>query len=299
MPALLLLLSGAAAFAPAAQRSLSMTPPLAPARAAQPQMVGTVGKILALPTMYALMSVNEYVTHRYFQHAEFNKQAFLQRASQLLTGKPIKVRGGGHVEHHAETYDDMSLKNDERWKRTPAAASLNDDVFRGTAFSWKVSGLMCIQMLPTTLPAYAALGFTLPATVALLLPSMLLHALLWNALHPPMHGLGNVPISYGAPSSTLSRFLNSRYFKWIYENHMGHHVLGGQCNYNVCCPLTDHLVGTFVPTKDWAPKMRPLPRGAEIIAPAVAPRGVPQLPEPAAAAPERVPALVMREQRDE
>ncbi len=32
------------------------------------------------------------------------------------TGDPVapKVPGDGHVEHHAETYDDMSLKNDER-----------------------------------------------------------------------------------------------------------------------------------------------------------------------------------------
>ena len=28
----------------------------------------------------------------------------------------IKLKGGGHVEHHAETYDDMSLKKDERWR---------------------------------------------------------------------------------------------------------------------------------------------------------------------------------------
>ena len=26
-----------------------------------------------LPTMYALMSLNEYMTHRYFQHLEFNR----------------------------------------------------------------------------------------------------------------------------------------------------------------------------------------------------------------------------------
>ena len=32
-----------------------------------------------------------------------------------------KVKGGGHVEHHAETYDDMSLKTDEKWMNTPAA----------------------------------------------------------------------------------------------------------------------------------------------------------------------------------
>ena len=29
--------------------------------------------VAALPTMYCLMSLNEYMTHRYFQHLEFNR----------------------------------------------------------------------------------------------------------------------------------------------------------------------------------------------------------------------------------
>ena len=62
---------------------------------------------------------------------------------------------------------------------------------------------------------------------------------------------------------------------------MGHHVLGGQCNYNVCCPMTDHLLGTYVPVEEWQQKMRPLPVNAVVRGPVVAPRsfgGVPQLP---------------------
>ena len=35
----------------------------------------------------------------------------------------------------------------------------------------------------------------------LLLPGMLVHALVWNMLHPPMHGLPKVPASVGAPSA--------------------------------------------------------------------------------------------------
>ena len=32
------------------------------------------------------------------------------------------------VEHHAETYDDMSLKKDAKWRQTKAAASLDSDI---------------------------------------------------------------------------------------------------------------------------------------------------------------------------
>ena len=351
-----------AAFALLAGVAVSFAPPMAVARAgvstpttqlahlaaaprAAPPAMSAVGALrvaAAMPTLYALMSVNEYMTHRWYQHAEFNKEPLLQKLWCMLTFAKVapKIRGGGHVEHHAETYDDMSLKKDERWLRTPAAKSLDSDVFRGTAFSWKVTALMCIQMLPTTLPAFALLGFSLPATFALFFPAMALHGAMWNALHPPMHGeptflrglpfscfeplfsrffscvfsfffsspppppppiariipqmphsqfpqhitrmfshsltgLGRVPLSYGLPSRWLDWLRETKYFKYIYQNHIGHHVLGGQCNYNVCCPLTDHLLGTYVPQNMWEPQMRPLPQGALRRGEPLAPEGMP------------------------
>ena len=61
-----------------------------------------------------------------------------------------------------------------------------------------------------------------------------------------------------------SRRFQSRSCAWllvraVYENHQGHHVLGGQCNYNVCCPGTDHLLGTRTPTAIWSKRMRSVP----------------------------------------
>jgi len=261
----------------------------------------TVSKFLvSIPTLYALMSVNEYITHRWYQHEEFNRDHFFQRMCQRIAlvfrGRPlfkpdgrinfIKIRGGGHVEHHAETYDDMSLKKDDRWRKTKAAASLDSDPFRGTAFTWGVTGLMTIQMLPTAIPTFALLGFSLLQTMAVLLPGMLVHALVWNMLHPPMHGLPRVPSSYGAPSWVMGALINTGYFKYIYENHQGHHVLGGQCNYNVCCPLTDHLLGTYVKPGVWSKKMRavPGPDATERWGVPVEPAGVPVAPIIAAGA---------------
>ena len=204
------------------------------ARACDTQMVSTLGCVAAAPALYALMSINEYITHRWYQHEEFNKSGPLQRLAAFFLrrdpSKQIKIYGGGHVQHHAETYDDMTLKKDPRWRRSPAALSLDSDKWRGTAFTWQVTGLMTIQMLPSTLPVFALLGFNLLQTFAVLMPGMLLHALVWNMLHPPMHGLPDVPFRVGAPSSWLAPLRNTKYFKYIYENHMGHHVLGGQCN---------------------------------------------------------------------
>ena len=58
-----------------------------------------------------------------------------------------------------------------------------------------------------------------------------------------MHGLPDVPLSIGYPSSTL-KFLNgSPFFEYLRLNHIGHHVASGRSNYNVCCPGMDHVVG--------------------------------------------------------
>ena len=190
-------------------------------------LLGVKRALISVPVLYALMSVNEYATHRWYQHEEFNRNhgfnQFFQRLLRIVASRPlftkdgrvniVKLKGGGHVEHHAETYDDMSLKKDERWRKTPAAASLDSDISRGTAFSWGVTGLMTIQMLPTTLPVFALMGFSLLETFTVLLPGMLIHALVWNMLHPPMHGLPPVKLKYGAPSWPLEGLRNTGYFK--------------------------------------------------------------------------------------
>jgi len=212
--------------------------------------------VLAGPALYSLMSVNEYFTHRYYQHAEYNKASFFQGLANVFN-LPKKIRGGGHVEHHAETYDDMLLKtDDEKWMKTQAALSLNNDPWRGTAFTWQVTAMMTAQMIPTTFPVFMGLlKFSFAQTLSIFIPGMLLHALVWNALHPNMHGLPEVPITAGAPSSWLAPLRNTWYFRYLYQNHEGHHVLGGQKNFNVACPLTDHLVGSYVREIKWRPKV--------------------------------------------
>jgi hypothetical protein len=42
---------------------------------------------LAVPTMYAVVSFNEYVTHRWFQHAEFNKTDWMKALWCKVTGE--------------------------------------------------------------------------------------------------------------------------------------------------------------------------------------------------------------------
>lgn len=216
----------------------------------EPVKMIAANAVLAAPVMYSLMSANEYATHRWFQHAEMSKVGWWK-----ALGLP-KVKGGGHVEHHAETRDDMSLKvDDPKWVTTPAAKSLDSDTYRGTAFTWLTSAIMTMQMTLTAAPIFKfVLGFSMKSFFIMLMPSMLLHTLVWNCLHPNMHGLPDIPITEGPPAKALAFLRNSSYFKWLYTNHEGHHVVGGQGNYNVCCPGTDHVLGTFVKEDDWRPR---------------------------------------------
>lgn len=214
---------------------------------------------LGVGSMYFMMSYNEYVTHRYFQHAEINLVGAFQSARARWSSIP-RADGAGHIEHHAETRDeDMSLKiDDPRWVTTQAAKKLDDtkDPWRGTAFSWPVTGIMTMQMLPQVYPWFLlVLGWDFSTTSIFFGGSMILHALIWNALHPNMHGLPDVPLSEGAPSFVLAGLRGSPYFQYLYDNHAGHHVSGGKTNYNVACPMFDHILGTFEETPVWKAKL--------------------------------------------
>lgn len=66
----------------------------------------------------------------------------------------------------------------------------------------------------------------------------------------------SVPLSAGPPSSIFAQYTHNWFFRFLYTNHQGHHVLGGTCNFNVCCPGADHLFGTYVKESVWRKNMK-------------------------------------------
>ncbi|CAE8736340.1 unnamed protein product [Polarella glacialis] len=91
-----------------------------------------------------------------------------------------------------------------------------------------------------------ALPLPPPLGTAALVAGLSLHAMVWQTLHPAMHLLPDPPITYGFPGWSLAALRQSRYFRFLYANHEGHHrVPGAHGNYNVCFPLADHLFGTY------------------------------------------------------
>ena len=76
-------LSSATAPALLPARPLAATRPLVatrPARHAQPAMfLGVRKALISVPVLYVLMSLNEYATHRWYQHEEFNRNHAFNR----------------------------------------------------------------------------------------------------------------------------------------------------------------------------------------------------------------------------
>jgi len=280
---LLAQLAFASAFSPAAStvsRSTAKCKPALTTMHAEGLVVTAIRHTVALPTMYALLSAHEYMTHRYLMHLG-DRRSLKKWITQALRIDRLAAEDNGHMEHHAETLDNMGLRNDTRWRLSPASVALDHDQFRGTAFNWQNYAIVALTMPIYVVPVFALMGWSLEQTMAIFLPSVLLHMLVWNALHPPMHGMPFVPAHVGPPSWVLAGFLRrGRIGRWLYLNHAGHHVLRGKANYNVVCPLADHLFGTYVPPERWMGEMQLTPEGQSIRGPVVAPKGVPDSLQP-------------------
>lgn len=201
--------------------------------------------VAGILVMYAIMSFNEYVAHRYYQHLGINKEPLYRWFRKTFNLDAAK--SSGHVEHHKETLDDMTL--DQR-----PHPVLDGDPFRGTAFSWYVSFLMTTEIAIQSYPVLWLMGWSFKASTAALFVGLVFHAAVWQTLHPAMHELPDPPLAYGIPGWSLKWIRNSGYFRWLYMNHEGHHrVMGAHGNYNVCFPLMDHLFGTYsgyIPPKE-------------------------------------------------
>merc|ERR1719188_1354490 len=192
--------------------------------------------------------MNEYVVHRYYQHLGINKLGWVRRIRNRLN-----MKSRGHVEHHKETLDDMSLDI----KPDPI---LDNDPFRGTAFSWSVSAVMTLEIAIQSYPWLWLCGWSFKASTIALLVGLGLHAAVWQTLHPNMHLLPDPPVTYGVPGWSLKFLRNTGYFKFLYMNHEGHHrAPGAHGNYNVCFPLADHMFGTYVGV---IPPKEPQPQAA-------------------------------------
>jgi len=186
--------------------------------------------------LYIIISFTEYIYHRYVQHLDLNRVGLYKWMRQTL-GAPTLL-GDFHVLHHRETLNSMLLDP------VPVEEWPDVTVHRGTAATWlSFVKMTCCIMLPAH-PLLCALGWSAPFAALAVVMATLLHLMAYNSLHPQMHGLPNVSFEQGPPSLGFG-FQESAVAGLLRRYHIVHHQTYAKKNFNVCCPLVDHLLGTF------------------------------------------------------
>jgi len=215
-----------------------------PDSAAFASLVFICSSVLGILILYAILSFTEYAYHRYLQHLDvgnFEMELYKKTRSALK----FPTSGGNlHLAHHRETGRCMQV---DLTKEFGCDAEDSFNVYRGTSMTGlSVAKLTCTVMLQAY-PLLSLLGWSDFAIVTVVPAACILHGLVYNTLHPDMHGIPDVQPQHGPPSFVLEGFRDSAYFRWLRGNHRRHHLTNGACgNYAVCCPLADQLCGTYV-----------------------------------------------------
>ena len=165
--------------------------------------------------VYSVCSTCEWVLHKWLMH------------------NPKRHLGKFHIAHHRETKDDMTL------------GMVTDDPYvmdcdwRGTGFSWR----MTLRIFPIVVTlGFFSECFLSRAATCFLTVLFAYTVIIWNAVHPAMHGMAQPPLWYGpsvpiAVPHALRRFL-VRY-------HRAHHASKGTRNFNITLPGADWMFGTL------------------------------------------------------
>jgi len=190
-----------------------------------------------LAVLYVVLSFTEYAYHRFVQHLELNNVPFYQIARKAI-GAPA-VAPDFHINHHRETLQDMSIDPLPR-KVWPEATAQ-----RGTAATWWSFAKMSTCIFMPAYPLLSLVGWSLPIAVLAVLAATLLHLMMYNSLHPQLHGLPDVSLADGPPSFGPDSFQKSDLGRWLIEYHVVHHRTRASRNFNVICPLFDQLLGTY------------------------------------------------------
>lgn len=165
---------------------------------------------------YVVMSVNEWMIHKYYMHSD--------------------KFGSTHLSHHAETNMNMTLRKTSRL--------LDDDDFRGTAFSWSTVIAIAVLAFPQ---AFLLSRICLKkhcrdfCAVSAVIFLALYQGFAWNSIHPAMHEMPPVPWWHGPPSVISS---DNALLDVLRRNHERHHLSKGNCCFNVTLLGGDYLFRT-------------------------------------------------------
>lgn len=170
---------------------------------------------------YMIWSLGEYIFHRVAMHAPVRSlgDAVFNGYNRL------------HIQHHKETNKDMTMEEGY----DP----------HGIYFLYKTT-MISIAASIFFVGAGCALFHVECSPLALVAASTgmgLVHGLFWNRFHADSHSL-TLDYDDGLPALAELKF-EDPVSKWLLANHVGHHDIGGNGNYNIVLPGADHVFGTY------------------------------------------------------
>jgi hypothetical protein len=186
---------------------------------------------------YCFFSITEWFAHGFIQHG--------RKKNGLIAGLSRR-----HLTHHRLTNYDMSLKKNTKLVRD------NLDKYQGLYSLW---GLILIQNF--TFVLLSSYCVPLVFTTSLTIYNFVFYgtligmfqSVLWNGLHPSLHSIDR-QLTYKEGPDFINRkwFHSTSLHKWLWTNHVIHHLVSGkkQGNYNAALPGADYLFGTYRTSSD-------------------------------------------------
>jgi len=172
----------------------------------------------ALVGSVLIFSNFEYFFHRFVMHAP--------------PGGALETYQDLHVTHHVETGRDQSLDGG-------ADTDPRHIYFSGTT---TLASILISTLGLEALTGVFDLGFDPATSLGISALVALLHTSIWQTLHGDIHEYYSEYPGALPRADVLST--DSPYTRWLVENHVGHHLVGGKGNYNIVFPGPDYLWGT-------------------------------------------------------
>lgn len=156
-----------------------------------------------------------------------------------------------HLQHHSFIGRDMSVRvsfNDRAQPKNDYNKWLGE--FEGLYFLWPATlGVF----LPLTLlyVGLNALLLGLPVWIAIAASILmtLYQSAMWNCMHPALHQHEHIRLKWheGIDFIEIAWFQNTPVYRWLWQNHVLHHLAMGseQGNFNITLPLADFLFRTY------------------------------------------------------
>ena len=182
----------------------------------------SIDYVLYASLLYTVLSVTEWVIHRYIMHC-------YQNMPQLLNVPGLKTVCSSHHNHHLTVKEDMSLKNN------------NHD--SELVFSWGESSSFILFIFPIMFALTCLLNIKVGAftNLACVSFSAFIHMIIWNSEHTRMHDKKvDVPfVPY------INNVPDGMYYPLL-RNHELHHKIKGdeKGNFNIVILGADEFLGT-------------------------------------------------------